>query len=90
MQMNWLSTLHNNLFSALKMAGDENTVSTPMYKLRSACHRVFHGVVGRGRRLLLLHAIVPYHILEHISWFLSPFGSSTHGDARVWETMSLM
>jgi hypothetical protein len=27
-------------FLTLKMAVDENTVSTPIYKLRSACHRV--------------------------------------------------
>jgi hypothetical protein len=33
------------ILSALKMAGDENTVSTPIYKLQSACHCVVEGVV---------------------------------------------
>jgi len=34
-----------NSFRLYILAGDENTVSTPMYKLRSACHRVVQGVV---------------------------------------------
>ena len=46
--MNRLSASHK-FFSARILAGDENTVSTPIYYLRSACHRVVQGVVqSRG------------------------------------------
>ena len=39
----------HKFFSARILAGDENTVSTPIYYLRSACHRVVQGVVPGER-----------------------------------------
>ncbi len=36
-QMNWLARLTKSF--GLKMAGDENTVTTPTHKVRSVCHR---------------------------------------------------
>jgi hypothetical protein len=53
-QMNWLSMWHK-FFRRWILAGDENTVSTPMlYKLRSACHRVVQGVVRYGGKTIII------------------------------------